>query len=117
MVDPETGKRTVADVRIVPDAERARHPHGPDLIVGWNGGYRTSWDSILGGLTPDIFSDNLDKWSGDHCVEPSFVPAVMITNRQMAKASPTLWDIAPTILEEFDLSPSEPMEGSSLYKV
>ena len=117
LVDPETGEQAVTNVRIIPDTERERHPDAPDLIVGWNSAHRTSWDSILGGLTPDIFSDNLDKWSGDHCIAPQFVPATFISNRRVTKAQPSLWDIAPTILEEFDIAPSDEMEGKSLYQV
>ncbi len=116
-VDPDTGAKVVSQVRIVPDAERRRHPHAPDLIVGWNYGYRTSWKSILGGFTPEVISDNLDKWSGDHCVDPALVPGILITNRRVTKPHPNLCDIAPTILEEFQIPQSEDMEGSPLYKL
>ena len=116
LIDPQSGERAVANVRIVPDAERARHPHAPDLIVGWNDGYRTSWNSILGEFSQEMFEDNLDKWSGDHCVDPSFVPAIMVSNKAMPKNNPSLWDLAPSILEEFDIEPSQDIEGSSLYK-
>ncbi|GAK54934.1 type I phosphodiesterase/nucleotide pyrophosphatase [Candidatus Vecturithrix granuli] len=117
LVDPASDERAVADVRIVPDAEHARHPHAPDLIVGWNDGYRTSWNSILGGFSPDIFADNLDKWSGDHCVDPSVVPAIMISNKPIVKPQPALWDIAPTVLQEFGIEGSEEIEGEALYTV
>ena len=116
LIDPETGERAVSDVLIIPDSERSRNPHAPDLIVGWNEGYRTSWDSILGGFSRKMFSDNLDKWSGDHCVDPAFVPAIMVSNKTMPKQNPSLWDLAPSILEEFDIEPSGEIEGSSLYK-
>jgi predicted AlkP superfamily phosphohydrolase/phosphomutase len=115
LVDPVTGERAVSTVWIVSEVEHARNPHAPDLIVGWNAGYRTSWESILGGFTSEVFSDNLDKWSGDHCVDPSFVPAIMITNRRVSKHHPSLCDIAPTILEEFQIPQSQEMEGRSLY--
>ena len=118
LVDPVTGEQAVTEVRIIPDAERERHPDAPDLIVGWNTAYRTSWDSILGGMTPEIFSDNLDKWSGDHCVAPSFVPATFISNRRVTKDQPSLRDLAPTILQEFQITPSgDDMEGNALYGV
>jgi predicted AlkP superfamily phosphohydrolase/phosphomutase len=115
LIDPATGAKAVSQVWIVPETERKRHPHAPDLIVGWNYGYRTSWESILGGFTPEVFSDNLDKWSGDHCVAPSLVPAILITNRQVTKPQPSLCDIAPTILEEFLIPQPEAMEGKPLY--
>jgi predicted AlkP superfamily phosphohydrolase/phosphomutase len=115
LVDPDTGTKVVSQIWIVPETERRRHPYAPDLIVGWNYGYRTSWKSILGGFTPEVVSDNLDKWSGDHCVDPSLVPAILITNRRVTKPHPNLCDIAPTILEEFQIPQAEGMEGKPLY--
>jgi predicted AlkP superfamily phosphohydrolase/phosphomutase len=115
LVDPATGTKAVSEVWIVPDTERTRHPHAPDLIVGWNYGYRTGWKSILGGFTPDVISDNLDKWSGDHCVAPALVPAILISNKPVTKPNPGLCDIAPTILEEFGIPQTEQMEGKLLY--
>ncbi|MFC1485712.1 alkaline phosphatase family protein [Candidatus Latescibacterota bacterium] len=104
LTDPVTGERAVSDVRIVPDDERRQQPHAPDLIVGWNTGFRTSWASVLGGFTPQVFSDNLDKWSGDHCMAPSHVPATLIANRPIASPSPELADISGAILSAFGLS-------------
>ena len=66
LIDDETGDSAVSNVWVVPESERRHNPHAPDLIVGWNLGYRTSWDSILGSFSRDVISDNRDKWSGDH---------------------------------------------------
>lgn len=117
LVDPVTGTKAVINVWIISDRERERQPHAPDLIVGWNSGYRNSWESILGGFTSEIFSDNLDKWSGDHCVAPSLVPAILITNRKVTKPDPALSDIASTILEEFLIPQPNDIEGNALYEL
>ncbi|MBK9383214.1 MAG: alkaline phosphatase family protein [Planctomycetes bacterium] len=67
-----------------------------DLYVGFQYGYRISWEASLGamGLTTDesgqrAFSgplkDNVLKWSGDHCsVDPSYVTGVFFSNRKLA---------------------------------
>ena len=116
-VDPETGKKTVSRVWIVPETERRLNPHAPDLIIGWNLGYRTSWDSILGGFSSMVVSDNLDKWSGDHCVDPSLVPAILFANKKVTRENPNLCDIMATILEEFRIAPDNEVEGKPLYKI
>ena len=116
-VDPDTGDRAISRVWIVPESERSLNPHAPDLIVGWNLGYRTSWKSILGSFTPEVVSDNLDKWSGDHCVDPSLVPAILISNRSVTKRDPNLCDIGPTILEEFKIPKPAEMQGETLYRI
>jgi len=115
--DEKTGEKVVSNIRVVPDVEKQANPHAPDLIIGWNRGYRTSWDSILGGFSEKVIRDNDDKWSGDHCIDPSLVPAVLFTNRQVTKSSPDLCDITATILAEFGISVPPQMTGRSLYPV
>ena len=45
--------------------------------MGYTEGYRASKQSVLGEVPKgDIFEDNNDAWSGDHCCDPSFVPGV-----------------------------------------
>jgi predicted AlkP superfamily phosphohydrolase/phosphomutase len=52
----------------------------PDLVVGYAPGYRASWQTSLG-VTPDLLvEDNLQKWSGDHCIDPDAVPGVLFTS-------------------------------------
>jgi predicted AlkP superfamily phosphohydrolase/phosphomutase len=116
-VDPETGEKTVSRVWIVPETERRLNPHAPDLIIGWNLGYRTSWDSILGGFSNMVVSDNLDKWSGDHCVDPRLVPAILFTNKTATKVNPQICDITATILTEFQITPGKNVEGKPLYGI
>ena len=48
--------------------------NAPDLIVGYNDGYRVSWDCAVGVVAGPVFSDNTKAWSGDHCVDPRLVP-------------------------------------------
>jgi predicted AlkP superfamily phosphohydrolase/phosphomutase len=115
--DPETGERAVSRVTIIPEAEHRRNPHAPDIIVGWNRGYRNSWHSILGGLSNEVFTDNLDKWSGDHCIDPNQVPAALASNRKISKQDPSLCDITATILKEFRISPNNDFEGQPLYNI
>ena len=112
--DPANGEKAVADVRIIPEEERRLHPNAPDLIVGWNTGYRTSWDSTLGGISPDVFGDNLDKWSGDHCMAPHCVPATLVANHPILAANPALTGIGATVLAAFGLDAQAGSEGTPL---
>ncbi|MBW2411247.1 MAG: alkaline phosphatase family protein, partial [Deltaproteobacteria bacterium] len=102
--DPATGRQAVSSIRTVPARVRRDDPLAPDLIIGWSRGYRTSWDSVLGGFAPQVFSDNSDKWSGDHCIDPALVPAVLFSNQPVQKARPALVDITATILAEYGVA-------------
>jgi predicted AlkP superfamily phosphohydrolase/phosphomutase len=117
LVDPESGKRAVSKVWAVPPQEKQGNPYAPDLIVGWNEGYRTSWDSILGGMAPGIFSDNLDKWSGDHCVDPSLVPAILLSNLKIRETKPALYDLTASVLNEFKIPKPDQMIGKKIFNV
>jgi predicted AlkP superfamily phosphohydrolase/phosphomutase len=86
----------------------------PDLILGYYPGYRVSWDSVTGTLEPEIFSDTIKAWSGDHHIDPELVPGILFINKKINKDNPNLLDLAPTILDIFGVKVPKYMEGKSL---
>jgi predicted AlkP superfamily phosphohydrolase/phosphomutase len=90
--------------------------NAPDLIVGYNAGYRVSWDCATGIVAGPVFEDNVKAWSGDHCVDPRLVPGVFFCNRRIQRQDPALLDIAPTALRLFGLEPPPYMEGQPLFE-
>ena len=88
----------------------------PDLIVGYNRGYRASWDGATGVVAGPVFSDNTKAWSGDHCIDPRLVPGVLFCNRPVKAEDPALIDIAPSTLWLFGLNPPAYMDGKVLFK-
>ena len=88
--------------------------NAPDLIVGYAEGYRASWDSVTGKVTPSVFEDNLKAWSGDHCIDPRVVPGVFFMNRKANGRPPSIMDIAPTVMDLFGLAAPAHMDGRSL---
>lgn len=88
--------------------------NAPDLIIGYNAGYRISWDCATGMVAGAIFEDNVKPWSGDHCVDPRLVPGVFFCNRKVDAREPALIDIAPTALKLFGIEPPSYMDGQPL---
>ncbi len=88
----------------------------PELLIGYNRGYRAGWGTVLGGISAEVFEDNLDPWSGDHCMDYTLVPGVLLSNRKLGAASPSLTDIAPTILLEFGVAKPPQMKGVSVFQ-
>ena len=68
----------------------------PDIIVGFNKGYRVSWEAAIGQPTDRLFHDNTRAWSGDHCIDPKLIPGVLFCNRRIDSDSPRLLDLGPT---------------------
>ena len=87
----------------------------PDLIIGYFRGFRASWATCLGDLTPDVLLDNDSAWSADHCADALEVPGVLFSNRTITGKSPSLVDLAPTILNEFGLKVPSTMVGKNLF--
>ena len=84
---------------------------GPDLIIGYNRGYRVSWECAIGQPTDRVFHDNNKAWSGDHCIDPKLIPGVMFCNRKIQAENPRLMDIGPTVLDMFGVEIPKHMDG------
>jgi predicted AlkP superfamily phosphohydrolase/phosphomutase len=88
--------------------------NAPDLIIGYNEGYRASWDGVTGIVNAAVIEDNTKAWSGDHCIDPALVPGVLFSSLKLKTDKPSIMDIAPTALELFGIDPPAHMDGRSL---
>ena len=86
----------------------------PDFLVGYNEGYRASWDGAVGKVTESALEDNDKTWSGDHCVDPVLVPGVLYSNLQIQAGDPGIEDMAPTALRLFGVDPPAWMDGKAV---
>ena len=91
--------------------------NAPDFIVGYNAGYRTSWDCANGVVAGPVFEDNVKAWSGDHGIDPRMIPGVLFTNRKIDAEDPSILDMAPSALTLFGIKPPKHMEGKPLFSV
>jgi predicted AlkP superfamily phosphohydrolase/phosphomutase len=108
----EIGIREVFDTAKIYDGPYREN--APDFIIGYNAGYRTSWDCATGVVACPIFEDNVKAWSGDHCIDPRLVPGVFFCNRAIDAEEPAIVDIAPTALRLFGIEPPGHMDGRPL---
>jgi predicted AlkP superfamily phosphohydrolase/phosphomutase len=115
--DPKSKQPVITRVDLASEAYAGPYAReGPDLIVGYNRGYRAGWQTILGAFPPEELEDNTNPWSGDHCMDYTLVPGVLLSNRKMAAEAPALTDIAPTILAEFGIAKTKGMIGQSVFQ-
>jgi predicted AlkP superfamily phosphohydrolase/phosphomutase len=115
IVDPATGQRAICRVYQAPRAYRGPYKEqAPDLIVGYERGYRVSWEAAVGKTSTEIFHDNKKAWSGDHCVDPSVVPGVLFCNRPVTSDNARLLDIGATVLDLFGIATPDYMDGKPL---
>lgn len=126
-LDPRTGKPFVKTAylgrEIYPDRgknlKNGERDNSEDLIIGFQEGYRVSWDTALGGIhlninekseivVDTVLEPNLEKWSGDHCsVDPSVVTGIFFSTLKLQLPAdapvPDVRHCAPTILQYFGI--------------
>ncbi len=90
--------------------------NSPDLLIGYEIGYRASWDCAVGKVDDVVIEDNNKSWSGDHCIHPKLVPGVFFSNCAIDSDNPRIMDLAPTILKLFGVEPPAHMDGQSLFR-
>jgi len=112
MEDPRNGRKPVSlAFRTRDEWHGDELENAPDIVVGYDWGYRTTWESVLGEFPREVFIDNLEAWSGDHQNDYRLVPGVLLTNREIALAEPALYDVTVAVLDEFGLAPTAEMIG------
>jgi predicted AlkP superfamily phosphohydrolase/phosphomutase len=115
--DPSSGARVVDNVY-----KRSDIYSGPffkdaaDLQIGLAPGYRTSWQTALGGAPPRLIEPNMKKWSGDHgSYDYASTAGVLVTNRRVGAVTPRIIDISPTVLRYFGLTIPADLDGKPLF--
>jgi predicted AlkP superfamily phosphohydrolase/phosphomutase len=112
LIDPATGSSAIRQTYITAKVYRGPYKdEAPDLIPGYQRGYRVSWETAIGRGTEAVFHDNTKAWSGDHCIDPALIPGVLFCNRPIETERCRLMDIGPTVLELFGVPVPEHMDG------
>lgn len=116
VVDPATGRKVFEEVHLGKNIyEGLFWQDGPDLVLGYNQGYRTAWASARGEVVKEkIVEDNLNKWSGDHIVNAPQVDGTLATNFSIDEAQPEIYDVAATVLKYYGLKLPQTVDGRSL---
>jgi predicted AlkP superfamily phosphohydrolase/phosphomutase len=118
VTDPNNGARIISAVYKRDEIYSGEFiKDAPDLQVGMVDGYRVSWQTTLGGSPPgSIVYPNMKKWSGDHCgFDYKTIPGLLISNRKVTAADPTVMDIAPSVLKYFGLAIPKAIDGKPIF--
>ncbi len=118
MKDPDDGSTIVRAVYKRDDIYAGEFlSNAAELQVGMEDGYRVSWQTTLGGAPPGIVYPNMKKWSGDHGgYDFATTAGVLISNRPIAGSTPSILDIAPTVLTYFGLQVPGDIDGKPLFR-
>jgi predicted AlkP superfamily phosphohydrolase/phosphomutase len=115
--DPENGNKIVEKIYRAHEVYSGENvDRAPDLVIGYSRGYRASWETTIGKIPREWIGDNLDAWSGDHCMAAELVPGILLSNKKLQAENPKLFDLAPTILAAFGIDKSRGMVGNSVFE-
>ena len=106
IIDPATGEPAITKVYRREEVYSSAGYDGiaPDLVVGYAKGTRCSSDSSIGAVPAgDVIVDNLDAWSGDHCMDHETVPGILLSSKPLQRPAPSLEYLAGAILAEFGI--------------
>ena len=116
VTDPATGRRVIDNAYITSDIYPGPlPPFAPDMIIGYGRGYRSSWETTLGSYPEEVITDNLDPWSGTHCVDPGVVPGTLLSTVPILVSDPNLMDMGRSISSLFDV-PVLPSGGRNIFR-
>ncbi len=118
LVDPKTGQRAVSRIFTREEAYGSFDADViPDLFVTNTAGTRIGWQGSLGVVSKEIFEDNNQIWSGDHCsLDPAVVPGILFANRPLPKdKQPWIADVPATIYHVLEVTPPEKLDGVPLF--
>jgi len=118
LVDPKNGEKAVSRVFKREDVYKRFDPRLiPDLIVTNRPGYRVSWQSSLGVPTGNVFEDNHDVWSGDHCsLDPDLVRGVFFASKPFhAEQPPGIADVTASVRALVGGAAVQDAAGKSLW--
>jgi predicted AlkP superfamily phosphohydrolase/phosphomutase len=104
-VDPATGDAAITRVypRDQTYTDTGHADIGPDLVIGFAKGVRSSDASAAGAVPADVLTDNTGAWSGDHIMDHTTVPGVMLSSRPLRLPARSLQELAAAVLAEFGL--------------
>jgi predicted AlkP superfamily phosphohydrolase/phosphomutase len=117
LIDPDTKQRIVRAVYRRDDVYAGEYlGAAADLQVGFEEGYRVSWQTTLGGAPQGVVYPNKTKWSGDHGgFDYATTAGVIVSNRPLSTTLPRIIDIAPTVLQFYGLGLPANLDGKPLF--
>ena len=99
--DPANGERVILRAGKATDLYQGiATADAPDLVVGYNSGYRASWQTSLGGVPGTDIEDNRQLWSGDHCVASELVPGLLLTSFPIDQPLPGIAAVGALVRSE-----------------
>jgi len=114
--DPVTKEQVILRATVAGDIYSGpQTAEAPDLILGFNRGYRISFKSPLGQTAREVMEVNTGKWSGDHMSAAEITPGILLANRPVRAEAPALYDLTATILDFFGIEKPADMIGKSIF--
>jgi predicted AlkP superfamily phosphohydrolase/phosphomutase len=81
--------------------------HGPDLVVGYEPGFRASAETGMGEWGETEIVKNQDQWQADHCFDGEAVPGVVFSTHGLGEVSNPSYSDFPSMVLGKEINPRE----------
>jgi predicted AlkP superfamily phosphohydrolase/phosphomutase len=88
--------------------------NAPDIVVGFNDGYRVGWQDTLGAIRRTVVENNNRKWSGDHCATVQALSGGVFFSNRKIEREPHIMDLGPTVLKLLEVPLPSGLDGKPL---
>ncbi|MGI9308740.1 MAG: alkaline phosphatase family protein [Gammaproteobacteria bacterium] len=115
-VDESTGQPIVTQPVVREDVYSGPHvEEAPDVLVGYASGYRASWATTSGEIPAGLLEPNDHEWSGDHCMDSTVVPGVLLSTEALIQKQGDLRDLTASIISYFEIEAPAQLEGKPVF--
>jgi predicted AlkP superfamily phosphohydrolase/phosphomutase len=88
--------------------------NAPDIVAGFNDGYRVGWQDTLGAIRRTVVENNNRKWSGDHCATVQALSGGVFFSNRKIEREPHIMDLGPTVLKLLEVPLPSGLDGKPL---
>ncbi len=123
LIDPKNGLKPVLAAYAGSDIYTGsstvdRTAEAPDIVIGYDKGYGASEHTTLGEITGEaiIYDNTGHDFTGNHLMDPSVVPGILIVNRKLAHDGNDLTDVTATLLDHYAVPKGDGMVGETFLQ-
>lgn len=115
ITDEKTNAKVYTDIYTRDTLHGEAMAEAPDIIFGYGQYYQSSKSVAMGAVSPDLFEDNVDKWSGEHASsDRARLPGIFFCNHKVEATDPGIMDLGSITLGYLGADIPSDYEGRDL---
>jgi len=116
IIDEKTNAKVYTDIYTRDLMHGEAMAEAPDIVFGYGQYYQSAKSVAMGAVSPDLFEDNVDKWSGEHASsDRARLPGIFFCNHKVEATDPGIMDLGCIALGYLGADIPADYEGRDLF--